>query len=348
MLRFANIILTNPAKPNAAPVEVRALVTEGDFGLAVDSQIVDKLELEQIDLREVSEAGKKSPCLVPYVGPVRVTCGGKDVFTGAANCISGVAIGAKIAKELKLDSDTTPGDRVESNFAVLSKSKKSGDDVNPLDKILIAEQAIDEDVCRRICEHVKSQKQQNKGVEVVSNSIMPGASTYKQVQSHARDSYVIKTQDINPLIREVYYGLITKYVMPFFGVKIESWERPQLLSYEKGGKYDPHADGELSVKKPGGKNVWRRFHNRDISLILYLNDEFTGGDLIFPDYGIRIKPKPGLFVAFPSTGDYLHGAEPTQSGDRIVMVTWASIEGTPRMIGEGADHVYLKSYENQE
>jgi hypothetical protein len=33
---------------------------------------------------------------------------------------------------------------------------------------------------------------------------------------------------------------------------------------------------------------------------VYLNADFTGGELVFPDVDVVIIPKPGLLVGFPS------------------------------------------------
>jgi hypothetical protein len=344
MLRFANIVLSNPAKPELPAILLKAVVTDGDFGLAIGPHIADKLELKKIDLREVKEIGKKSAILVPYVGPVRVTCGGKEAFAGAINCVNGVVIGAQLAKELHLDIDVQMGSGFGEGLVAFGMSEKPESKDELIKKILIKESVIDVGTCKRIVDFAKEQKRKQTGVEVVKNSIMPGAEAFKKSEHHARDAFSIRTDSLEPLLRSVFYTVMHEHVSPFIGRSIESWERPQLLSYERGGKYDPHADGELSVGKPGGKRVWQRLHNRDVSILLYLNTEFTGGDLTFPDFDITITPKPGLLVAFPSTADYLHGAQPTLSGDRMVLVTWAAIEGTPRMMGEGKNDVLMSSF----
>ncbi len=46
---------------------------------------------------------------------------------------------------------------------------------------------------------------------------------------------------------------------------------------------------------------------------------------------IKIKPLPGLLVAFPSGKEYEHAAEPTLSGDRYAIVTWARQKGSLRV-----------------
>lgn len=360
MLRFANVVMSNPAKPDLPPLELKALITGDDFGLAIGKKIVERLGLEEIDMRGVREAGKKSEILVPYVGPVRISCGGRDVYTGAMNCIQGIAIGAQLARELGIDGDSQLGSGFgQGLLPFLTKTYAAAADTPgefPPEKlskeelkkyILVKEGVFDQAACEWICKFAKDRKEKKAGVEAVEKSVMPDADQYPKRIDHARDCFTISTFRLEPWLGQAFVKLYTDHVMPFYGVKIESWERPQLLSYEQGGRYDPHCDGEIAVRRPGAPKIWRRIHHRDVSIILYLNDDFTGGDLRFPELEMTIRPKPGLLVAFPSTVDYMHGAEPTESGDRLVMVTWAAIEGTPRMHDEGKDHVYMKDFFNK-
>lgn len=43
-----------------------------------------------------------------------------------------------------------------------------------------------------------------------------------------------------------------------------------------------------------------------ISAILYLNDDYQGGELYFEEQGIKINPTAGSMVIFPSTKPYFH------------------------------------------
>ena len=116
---------------------------------------------------------------------------------------------------------------------------------------------------------------------------------------------------------------------PFYDFKIRDSEIPQFLYYTEGGHYKPHYDGEAMWTNPDGTKQWKKSIDRDISTVLFLNDDFEGGEFVFPAYRIRIKPEPGLLIAFPSTHHYLHGVEPVKSGERVVSVCWMRVEGVP-------------------
>jgi predicted 2-oxoglutarate/Fe(II)-dependent dioxygenase YbiX len=102
---------------------------------------------------------------------------------------------------------------------------------------------------------------------------------------------------------------------------------PQLLYYEKGGHYKPHYDAEALWTNPDGTQIWKKSVDRDLSTVLFLNDDFEGGYFSFPDLRIKIKPEPGLLVCFPSSRYFKHCVEPVISGQRYTLVTWMRVQG---------------------
>ena len=66
-------------------------------------------------------------------------------------------------------------------------------------------------------------------------------------------------------------------------------------------------------------------------MVLYLNDDYEGGDFIFPDLKVRVRPEPGMLVCFPSNHHYKHGVEPVTRGQRYSIVCWATAKGFPTM-----------------
>lgn len=67
---------------------------------------------------------------------------------------------------------------------------------------------------------------------------------------------------------------------------------------------DPNPDGKFDGKK------------RSHVCSILLNDDYEGGELLFDDQGIQVKPKPGSLVLFP--GYYVsHGVNEILSGSRV-------------------------------
>lgn len=61
--------------------------------------------------------------------------------------------------------------------------------------------------------------------------------------------------------------------------------------------------------------------------ILYLNEEYTKGELFFPKLGVEIKPKPKSLLIFPGTNEYEHGVRHVGPGPiRYVLVGFIKVK----------------------
>ena len=92
-------------------------------------------------------------------------------------------------------------------------------------------------------------------------------------------------------------------------------EEIQILEYTKEQKYNWHYDACTDPKSP--------FYHRQISIVLYLKDNFEGGATAFkmlPKQKFRPKAGRGLF--FPSNWCFTHCSQPVMSGKKRVAVTW--------------------------
>jgi hypothetical protein len=83
--------------------------------------------------------------------------------------------------------------------------------------------------------------------------------------------------------------------------------------YFEGQYMGPHVD-------------WNEF-NSDITytIVVYLNDDYEGGELYFvdPSIDIKIKPQAGSIVMFPSTMPYLHqSCEITKGRKMLITHHW--------------------------
>jgi len=123
--------------------------------------------------------------------------------------------------------------------------------------------------------------------------------------------------------------IYSKGVASFYDVDIEWFEVPHILRYQPGGKYIVHSDSENWDEQ---ENCWVKGVDRDFSSILYLNSDFTGGDLVFPNLNLRVHPQAGLLVTFPSDHRFMHAAEETLTGKRYAFVTWAAKRGVERVM----------------
>ena len=89
-------------------------------------------------------------------------------------------------------------------------------------------------------------------------------------------------------------------------------ENIQILRYVEGQQYLWHTD-QFPQRD-------HNLHARELSVVLYLTNDFTGGRTCLP-CGCY-KPAPGQALVFPSNWCFPHSAEPVESGTKIVSVAW--------------------------
>jgi predicted 2-oxoglutarate/Fe(II)-dependent dioxygenase YbiX len=59
-----------------------------------------------------------------------------------------------------------------------------------------------------------------------------------------------------------------------------------------------------------------------MSTVYYFNDDYTGGEVIFPRFDIKYKPVANELLVFPSTYVYNHSVVPVVEGTRYAVVSW--------------------------
>jgi Rps23 Pro-64 3,4-dihydroxylase Tpa1-like proline 4-hydroxylase len=96
---------------------------------------------------------------------------------------------------------------------------------------------------------------------------------------------------------------------PFAAKNVKAKEHSSsLLRYDKSGFLPAHQDQGVST--------------RVLSVLLYLNDDYNGGEITFRQSGVTIKPEAGSLVFFPSNFLYVHEVAPVTKGPRYALPTW--------------------------
>ena len=114
-------------------------------------------------------------------------------------------------------------------------------------------------------------------------------------------------------IKKEIERLYTYYKIKFPQMQSIKINQIDLLKYSPGGKYEIHTDHFTTF-------------NRALSIIINLNDNYEGGDLVFTDQKEkeikRLKLSKGSIVFFPSNFMYPHGIQPITKGTRYSIVAW--------------------------
>ena len=62
--------------------------------------------------------------------------------------------------------------------------------------------------------------------------------------------------------------------------------------------------------------------NRKLSIVIYLNDDYEGGEIYFRNLNLTIKPRANSLVMFPSTEEFIHEAKPVLSGTKYAITSF--------------------------
>jgi hypothetical protein len=92
---------------------------------------------------------------------------------------------------------------------------------------------------------------------------------------------------------------------------------PAMVRWLPGQFQMPHADKELHSGPDAGQP--NDFPWYDIAGLFYINDDYEGGELYFPNQGIQFKPKSGSAYFFPGDMNYIHGVSEIKSGIRYTV-----------------------------
>lgn len=132
-----------------------------------------------------------------------------------------------------------------------------------------------------------------------------GVKTIEEAQALGHDIKIDENWvDKNALIKDQE---IAKSINDRLGRLFEPFEE---LSLQGVGSIQRQYEGvSLSYHVDSLSNPLVVFAN-----VLYINDDFTGGELHFPKIDITYRPEKGAMIVFPSADDYLHGVLPVGPG----------------------------------
>lgn len=91
----------------------------------------------------------------------------------------------------------------------------------------------------------------------------------------------------------------TPWLPNFFSIK----------KYNSGVDMGPHIDSNDPTDKK----------HPVVSGVMYLNDDYDGGELLFPNQSLSIKPEAGSVILFPSHNPYIHHPQKILNGNKYMV-----------------------------
>ena len=81
----------------------------------------------------------------------------------------------------------------------------------------------------------------------------------------------------------------------------------------------PHYDDTYEAKEIPIEGSNKQVGTKTLNgFIIYLTDNYIGGEIVYINKGISFKPKAGTLVCHPGTKEYTHGVKNFKGGERIV------------------------------
>lgn len=155
------------------------------------------------------------------------------------------------------------------------------------------------------CDYIIQQAKRSMEISTVT--------TDKKVDESVRKSETAWLKKEDPIVRSVMERCLTNTDRPLINC-----EQLQVLRYQPGGFYKPHQDAFENEK-----------NMRMYTFILALNDDYEGGETIFPNLGKEYKLKRGDALFFDTLDNYelmtskaLHGGKPVKSGEKWICNLW--------------------------
>jgi hypothetical protein len=134
------------------------------------------------------------------------------------------------------------------------------------------------------------------------------------------EAQTIESQNLPKEILEILgkaFEIVYKRSTDLYDVAINPHREPRthIVKFVKGFYLVPHIDTLSS-------------EINHIASVYYINDDYTGGEIYFPDHGLEIKPKPNSLIIFPGNENYLHGVREIIDNNRYSSAMWFQFTGS--------------------
>lgn len=165
---------------------------------------------------------------------------------------------------------------------------------------------ISENTCQELIEYFNTHPEQFRRSEDLAQQLFNGKDMNPYNVSNPkllRELEVLKTKATIKMSKLYDTTLYLDY-----------WD---LVKWYPGDWMKMHADNVDENRKPFDYCGWRSH-----SAILYLNQDFKGGETVFRDQNINVFPETGKLLMFPAGYDYTHGVNIVEEGDRYTLALW--------------------------
>lgn len=113
----------------------------------------------------------------------------------------------------------------------------------------------------------------------------------------------VKVKEVMESLNTRMHTYITQTYFPEAGLSItkdKGHRALELIKWKEGSRLLPHSDWRLEDGSPQPL-VLPQF---TVGSLIYINKDYAGGEINFPDYEFKLDPQPGDLILFPC--QYMH------------------------------------------
>tara|TARA_B100000424_G_scaffold9860_1_gene7406 strand:+ start:138 stop:797 length:660 start_codon:yes stop_codon:yes gene_type:complete len=154
-------------------------------------------------------------------------------------------------------------------------------------------------------------------IDYYDNTFKRRLSRYSFWDERVLQCHSITKPKVRKLIASIQYKVIVK-CCKFFDEECVYPDHTDIVTWKSGMELKPHVDN-MHIYNPDLKH---NTPHRDYSSIIYLNDNYEGGNTIFPNQNYKTTPKAGKLIVFPSGSSHPHGVTEVTSGVRYTLAMW--------------------------
>jgi predicted 2-oxoglutarate/Fe(II)-dependent dioxygenase YbiX len=177
---------------------------------------------------------------------------------------------------------------------------------------MITENLITVEQCKKLIDYFNFYK---KNIETMAEPVMHNARAH--LWGGERTLGNISDPEVKSIVNSVLEFIEDKEKSTFDLSGELVFLRLFAQKMTEGGEVPSHTDNTDDFRS---KERPRRENENYYSTLLYLSDDYEGGELLFPNLDIEMKPKAGTLVSFLGNEDFLHGVNPVISGERYNIV----------------------------
>jgi len=146
--------------------------------------------------------------------------------------------------------------------------------------------------------------EENMSTSYVKPRALAGQTSFANLMMSDIDSVKLEIFKCQPIFLKLFNDYFLGKIKNF-----SSYGKIELIKYSVNDFFENHTDSVV-------------VNGRKYSVFYYLNDNYLGGELVFTNLNLKIKPESNSVIIFPSGSEYSHEVLPITYGNKYVMTTF--------------------------